>query len=150
MRQHVELDDIVKPEVENLGFEFVGLQMVTSGRLVIRVYADKSGGIEVRDCQQISRQLDVVLQVKAKFLPESFTLEVSSPGVDRLLFTQEQLVQFIGRDVTIKLYHKLDGRGKFTGKLQAVADEVALTVEDNQQYSFGWDNIAEARLVPEF
>ena len=142
--------ECIEPAVTGLGYEFVGAEYVSeSGQRVLRVYIDAESGIDVDDCAKISHQVSGILDVEDP-IREVYTLEVSSPGTDRPLFTPQQFKQFVGDKVRLKLGVAVLGRKNFTGELIAVNDTGVVVVVDGEAYDIDWSAINDARLVPRF
>lgn len=145
-----KLQTLVQDSVEAMGFELVGIECQRTGRfLTVRLYIDKDGGVSIEDCTDVSRQVSAIFDVEDP-VADKYNLEVSSPGLDRPLFTLEHYQRFIGRDVVIHLRIPMLDRRKWQGTLVAVeGDLITLNVEQNsQQFAFG--NIQKANLVPVF
>ncbi|QLB21533.1 ribosome maturation factor RimP [Vespertiliibacter pulmonis] len=145
-----KLQTLVQDSIEAMGFELVGIECQRAGRfLTVRLYIDKEGGVSIDDCSDVSRQVSAIFDVEDP-IADKYNLEVSSPGLDRPLFTLEQFQRFIDRDVVIHLRIPMFDRRKWQGKLVAVeGDSITLNVENNvQQFAFG--NIQKANLVPVF
>lgn len=144
-----DLEEIIAGAVTGLGYDFVGLDYSPgkSGSS-IRVYVDLIGGISLDDCEQINRHLLTVLSVELDGM--EFSIEVSSPGLDRKLFNIEQCVQHAGNKVKVVLRSAQDGRRKFTGLLKSVVDETLHLDVDGEEFDVDFINIREIRLVPEF
>lgn len=135
--------------VQALGFELVDAEFM-GGRQhqTLRVYIDGPQGVTIDDCAEVSRQLSAILEVEDLF-PGSYTLEVSSPGLDRPLVTPADFRRFQGATVKVRLYAALDGRRNFTGRLlDTTANEVVVDV-DNVHVRLRFDAIERARLVPQ-
>ncbi len=141
---------MVQPSVEALGFEFVGLDYRAQGRhSLLRIYIDAEQGINVDDCALVSRQVSAVLDVEDPITGE-YTLEVSSPGIERPLFTAEHYRAYVGERLEIRTTVPVDGRRNFVGTL-AAADDDAVDVEiDGQVYKLALIQIDRARLKPQF
>jgi ribosome maturation factor RimP len=152
MRQTFEemLSGIIRPEVEGLGYRFWGLSSPPSGtKRVIQIYIDGPDGVNIDQCAQVSRQVSLLLEVE-NTIPGAFTLEVSSPGLERRFFSPDQMSDYIGRKIDVKLLDVHDGRRGFMGELTEVkADSFTLTVE-NEEIDFPWLSIKKARLVHDF
>lgn len=144
------LQELIESTVISVGYEFVGLEVHSQPQgSLFRVYIDRDGGITLGDCQKVSHQLSGVLEVEDP-ISGQYTLEVSSPGLDRPLFTEEHFKQFIGSDVKIRLGLPVEGRRKFTGKLQGVSDDHQVIIQiDEQEFHLQLANIEQARLIPE-
>jgi ribosome maturation factor RimP len=133
--------------VEFAGMELVHLQMKHEpGGLLLRVYIDKEGGVTLDDCARISRQISVQLDIEDP-IEERYTLEVSSPGLDRPLFSDRDFARFRGRKIRLSTHLPLDGRRNFQGCLEGIVDgSVRLTLEDGRQVAIPRDQVAKARL----
>nr|WP_298250629.1 ribosome maturation factor RimP [uncultured Halomonas sp.] len=144
------LHTLIDPVVTAMGFELWGIDHLSQGkhsRLVI--YIDHDDGITVDDCADISRQVSALFDVEDPISGE-YRLEVSSPGMDRPLFTLDHFSRYRGHDVALKLRAPFEGRRKFQGLLAGVeGDEVLLQV-DGEEYCFPVDSIDQARVVPRF
>jgi len=149
-RRQDKLSALIEPAVEALGCTLWGVEHSTGGRhSLLRVYIEKQGGVGIDDCEQVSRQLSSVLDVEEPVAGE-YTLEVSSPGLDRPLYNLDQFRQFAGEDIKLRLRIPFEGRRKFQGQLRGVEEEdIVLMVEDNE-YLFPVDNIERATVVPRF
>ncbi|BDQ35409.1 ribosome maturation factor RimP [Pseudodesulfovibrio portus] len=152
MRQTFEemLSDIIRPEVENLGYVFWGLSSPASGKKrVVRIYIDHEGGVTIDQCAQVSRQVGLMLEVE-DVIPGAFTLEVSSPGLERPFFRPEQMAAYVGRIVEVVLNEPVGERKKFKGELKGVdGDTFTLALEDDTM-DFDWLSVKKATLVHEF
>ncbi len=145
-----ELRRLLEPGTEALGYELLEIELGGSGRQrVLRVYIDAPGGITVDDCEFVSRQLSAVLDVEDPIAGQ-YTLEVSSPGIERPLVRREHFERFLGERVQVSTrgYHL--GRRRFLGELRQV-DEADITVEvDGEVYVLPMADIEKARLKPEY
>lgn len=144
------LQELFEPSVTALGYDFVAVELTGDGsQTILRVYIDLPGGITVHDCEQVSRQISAILDVEDP-VPGEYTLEVSSPGLDRLLVKREDFERFAGEGVKIHTVETVLGRRNFTGRLQGVENDLVLVEVDNEIYELKLENIERARLVPNF
>lgn len=145
-----KLTEIIESVVTSMGYEFVGAEYHRNSKnSLLRVFIDKHDGVVVDDCSRVSHQISGVLDVEDP-IAGNYTLEVSSPGLDRPLFTAEQFVRFVGSNIQIKLRIPRAGRRKFTGMLKSMeGDEVVLAQKRGEVHILISD-IDQARLVPEF
>lgn len=145
-----KLTRLVRSVVEPMGYELVGVDYFQRGEAgaVLRVYIDHEGGITLDDCTAVSHQLSGVLDVEDP-VPGHYDLEVSSPGLDRPLFTPEHYERFRGQRARVKLSTKLDGRRHFEGVLVGLRDDVVLLEMDGELRELSLAMIESARLVPE-
>lgn len=150
-RAHTQLEELLSPVVEAMGYEFVGLEYLPQGKhSLLRIYIDKPKGITVDDCGAVSHQVSGVLDVEDP-IKGHYMLEVSSPGLDRPLFKFEDFERFSGQSAQIRLQMPLDGRRNFRGVLQGVEAEqqqVVVAVDD-EIVNLPWDRIEKARLIAE-
>ena len=145
-----ELVKLLQPVTEGLGYEFVGLEYLPSGKhSVLRIYIDHENGISVDDCERVSHQVSGVLEVEDPIRGQ-YTLEVSSPGLDRPLFTREHYERFLGQRATVRTDVPLDGRRKFTGILKSIDDNVLTIDIDGEMVAINLAQIAKAKLAPLF
>ena len=129
--QNQNLLDLFEPEITAMGFELLGIELIKNGHIsLLRVYIDKFEGVNIDDCVLVSQQLTGLLDVKDP-IKGQYNLEVSSPGIDRPLFTDDQLKKHIGHIVMIKLREKYRGKRKITGVLEAV-DNLEIIIKCNE------------------
>lgn len=150
MRQaHQELQALLEPAINVLGCELVGIEFLPQGkRSLLRIYIDKEAGVTIDDCSDVSHQVSGVLEVEDP-IREQYTLEVSSPGLDRPLFKLEDFERFSGSQVKLRLHLADQGRRNFTGRILGVEGDAVRIELDGESYVFAIDNIDKARLVPE-
>jgi ribosome maturation factor RimP len=145
------LKAMIAPVVEALGCEFWGLEYLSSGRsALLRIYIDRAEeGVTVEDCEKVSRQVSSLMDVEDPISGE-YTLEVSSPGLERPLYNLEQFQRYVGEEVALKLRFPYEGRRKFKGRLNGVEGEDILLVVDDHEYLFPVDSVEKANVVPRF
>ena len=133
--------------LEFAGMELVHLEMKREpGGLLLRVYIDKEGGVTLEDCARVSRQLSVQLDVEDP-IEGRYTLEVSSPGLDRPLHSDRDFERFAGRQIHLSTRVPLDGRRNFQGRLDGLVDgSVQMTLEGGHRVAIPRDQVAKARL----
>ena len=145
-----QLQALLAPVVDALGYECWGIEFVSQGRhSVLRIYIDHANGILVDDCEKVSRQVSGVLDVEDPVTSE-YTLEVSSPGMDRPLFTLEQYAKHVGEQVKIKLRGPFEGRRNFQGLLRGVEEQDVVLQVDGHEYLLPIDLIDKASIIPKF
>ncbi len=145
-----QLQALLAPVVEGLGYQCWGIEYVSQGKhSVLRIYIDKEGGILVDDCESVSRQASAILDVEDPISSE-YTLEVSSPGMDRPLFTLEQFASHAGEQVKIKLRIPFEGRRNFQGLLRGVEDQDVVVQVDDNEFLLPIDSIDKANIIPSF
>lgn len=148
MRAREGLVELLEPVVQGLGYEWVGAEFDGHQR-VLRIYIDTPEGVTLEDCSKVSYQVSGVLDVEDP-IPGRYQLEVSSPGLDRPLYTLEHFERFKGAMVRLQLSSALDGRRRFKARLAGVEGREVLLLEDGQNYRIPFDLIEKARLSPEF
>ncbi|SDI08611.1 ribosome maturation factor RimP [Pseudomonas panipatensis] len=145
-----QLQALLAPVVEALGYECWGLEFISQGRhSLLRVYIDRPEGILIDDCEIVSRQVSGVLDVEDPISGE-YTLEVSSPGMDRPLFTLEQFARYVGEQVKIKLRTPFERRRNFQGILRGVEEQDVVVLVDDHEYLLPIDSIDKANIIPRF
>ena len=145
-----QLQDLLAPVVESLGYECWGVEFLSQGRhSLLRVYIDHANGVLVEDCEKVSRQISGVLDVEDPIASE-YTLEVSSPGMDRPLFTLEQFAKHVGEQVKIKLRSPFEGRRNFQGLLRGVEEQDVVVLVDDHEFLLPIDLIDKANITPRF
>lgn len=145
-----KLLSMLEPAVAALGYELVELEFHPQGRGgLLRVYIDRPEGVGLDDCEKVSRQVSALLDVEDP-IPGAYTLEVSSPGLDRPLRRAEDFTRFSGQRAKLELLLPRDGRRRFSGTLRGLeAGEVLIEV-DGVNYRLPLAEIGKARLVPDF
>jgi ribosome maturation factor RimP len=144
-----QLTELIDAPVSALGFELVGIEYIRSRHSTLRIYIDSENGITVDDCADVSHQVSAVLDVEDP-ITEAYTLEVSSPGLDRPLFTVEHYRQFIGEDVVFTLRMAIQNRRKWSGTIKAVDGDTITVIVDGKDEIFAFGNIQKANLIPKF
>lgn len=144
-----KLNSLIEPAVSMLGYELLGVEHLAQGRhSLLRIYIDHPNSITVEDCEQVSRQVSAVLDVEDP-VKGQYTLEVSSPGLDRPLFKLTHFERFIGQEVSLTLAVPVDGRRKLKGRITAVEDDKVKITEGDQLFLLTLEQIDRARLIPD-
>lgn len=144
-------EEILLPIIERNGFELVDVEYVKEGgNWYLRAYIDKPGGINVDDCEMVSRELSDILDEK-DFIDEAYILEVSSPGLGRPLKKEKDFKRSLGQEVEIRTYRMVDRKKEFTGILEDYdKDTVTIEMEDGSLKTFEKGDIALIRLAFDF
>ncbi|MGL5949336.1 MAG: ribosome maturation factor RimP [Aeromonas sp.] len=144
------LTELFSAPVEALGFELWGVEFIRAGKhSTLRVYIDSPSGITVEHCAEVSHQLGAIMDVEDP-ITEEYYLEVSSPGLDRALFSVAQFAQYVGQEAQVTLRMAIANRRKFKGVINSVqGDMVTLTV-DGKDEVLAFTNIQKANIVPNF
>ena len=145
-----QLTEMLKPAAEALGYECVGVEYLNQGKhSILRLYIDHVEGIQVEDCAKVSHQASGILEVEDP-IASPYTLEVSSPGLDRPLFKLAHYAQSVDHQVTLRCHLGVDGRRNFKGKLHKIKDNQIVIQVDDQEFSIDFEDIDKANLVPDF
>lgn len=143
-------EELVTPLIEQNNFELVDIEYVKEGsNWYLRVYIDKPGGINVDDCELISRALSDKLD-EEDFIDDAYILEVSSPGLGRPLKKDKDFERSLGEDVEIKLYRMKDGTKDYRGFLKSYNKEEIVIEDNDEEITFKRSEIALVRLALDF
>ena len=149
-RYREKIIERVEPVIDAEGMELVDVECLRmKTRWLVRIYIDKEGGVTIDDCTDISRQVGDLLDVY-DIPPGPYTLEVSSPGLDRPLFTPAQAAGYAGQTVEVRLHEPREGRKNFKGVLKGVQGDVLTVDVDGREETFAWEAVKKARLVYDF
>lgn len=141
-----KIADLIDPAVAALGYELLGVEFLSQGKhSLLRVYIDSEDGIGIEDCENASRQISAVLDVEDP-VSSQYSLEVSSPGVERPLFTAEQFARYVGEQVSVKLHATVEGRRKLTGRIIAVEGQTIRLGVDGDTVDVDISDIQKANL----
>tara|TARA_R110001592_G_scaffold359369_2_gene665914 strand:+ start:21376 stop:21942 length:567 start_codon:yes stop_codon:yes gene_type:complete len=170
------LEDLIRPIVEGLGYEFWGMEHLAQGKhSLLRIYIESQlgsqkiessdielseqgevekgsvseSGIALEDCEKVSRQVGAILDVEDP-ISGDYTLEVSSPGMDRLLYNLSQYERFKGHYVAIKLRMAYEGRRKYTGVISGIEGRDVVIQVDKEEFLFPIEAIEKANIIPQF
>lgn len=159
MDKATEISALLAPTVASLGVELLGVEYLPSpGGAVLRLYidvpeAEASGedarAVGIEDCEAVSREVSAQLDVEDP-ISGNYTLEVSSPGLDRPLFTPAQFRRFQGQSAKVVLKLPQDGRRRLQGAILAVEGDTVSFDVDGDRFTVAADNIEKARLVPDW
>jgi ribosome maturation factor RimP len=142
-----QLDQLIRSVVTGLGFQVWGYEYrPQSESALLRIFIENEGGVSIDNCTQVSRQIGAALDVD-DLIPVAYILEVSSPGIDRVLFSPEQYNAYIGETVKIRTRTPVESRRNFRGKLESVSDTHVTISVDNEQFEIPFDVVDRARLV---
>jgi ribosome maturation factor RimP len=150
LEREAKITELLKPTIAALDCQLWGIEYVTQARhAILRIFIDKEGGVDIEDCERVSRQVSAVLDVEDP-VGMAYTLEVSSPGMDRQLFQLEQFKNFVGSLVKIRLRSNYEGRRNFKGRLAGVDNDEIILQQDGEEYLFPYELLDKAQIVPEF
>jgi ribosome maturation factor RimP len=140
---------MLRPGVESLGYELVGIEYQRGGRRgLLRIYIDAEAGVTVEDCERVSYQVSGVLDVEDP-IPDGYTLEVSSPGLDRPLFSPRDYERFRGAAVRVRTRMAVEGRKNFSGTLEGHRDGSLVLSDEDGERLLPFEAIASTRLIPD-
>ncbi|BBF07393.1 ribosome maturation factor RimP [Haemophilus influenzae] len=144
------LQEMLQDAVKDLGCELWGIECQRVGRfMTVRLFIDKDGGVTVDDCADVSRQVSAILDVEDP-IADKYNLEVSSPGLDRPLFTLPQFERYIGQDIAVHLRIPVMERRKWQGKLERIEKDMITLIVDDQEQILIFGNIQKANVVAKF
>ena len=144
-----ELQALIEPTIERLGYELTDLEVRLSGQGgLLRLTIDKSDGIDLDDCEKVSHAVSALLDVEDP-VPGNYNLEVSSPGLDRKLTKVEHFQRFEGETLKVTMRFPIEGRRRFRGTLVSSDDENIVVEVDGESHSLPLSMIDSARLVPD-
>ena len=146
-----DFESIVEPSVTANGCDLWGIDFIHGANTpILRVFIDAVGGATIEDCEKISKDLNYELPLDNFFAELDYTLEVSTPGVERKIFKAEQFDQFVGEKFSIKL--KVPVEGKLTFKLiyKKFDSNLIFLDQDNNEYKFAFEDIDTCKLIPDF
>ena len=143
-----ELADMIEPALEGLGFRLVRVYVTGGPAATLQIMAERKDGqtMTVEDCADISRQISAVLDVEDP-ISSAYTLEVSSPGIDRPLTRPKDFQRFAGYEARLETRQPIDGRRKFTGRILGIEGEVVKLKDEAGEVALPYDAIQKARLV---
>ena len=141
-----ELRSSLEPTIEGLGYELVYVTLVEAKRRFLRMFIDAPGGITLSDCEQVSRKISDILDV-GNLIEGEYTLEISSPGLDRPLAKLEHFESAIGEKIQIHMHGLTQGRRKFRGVLIKVNEKSATIKCDDQSYNLPFVEMQKANLI---
>lgn len=144
------IGSLVEPVVTGLGYELWGLEVNSHGKeTTVRVFIDAKDGVDVDVCAKVSRQLSGVFEVEDPFSGK-YTLEVSSPGLDRRLFTRNHFRELKGSKIQVNLKSLFEGRKRYKGILYGMEGEDVVIRSGDEELLFPFDEIEKARVIPDF
>lgn len=144
-----ELEEMLKPLIDDLGYELWGCEYLSQGKhSLLRLYIDKEDGINLEDCERVSKQVSAFLDVEDP-IPGNYSLEISSPGIPRPIFNNDQYSLYLGQDIKIKLFKPINGSRKFSGTIIKVSDEILTLKVGEETLDVQFSNIVKANLIGE-
>ena len=146
-RSETAITELIEPTVLAMELQLWGIDLSQRGKYsILRIYIEREEGVTIADCEKVSRQVSAILDMEDPIGGE-YTLEVSSPGLDRPLFTSEQFGRFIGSAVKVRLHHPVDGRRKLNGSIVNVSGEEIVLSVDGEGFLLQHTEIEKANVV---
>ena len=147
-RQNQTLVALLQPVISAMGYEMWGVEQLPDGRgSLLRVYIDHESGIRMEDCERVSKQLVGVLDVENP-ISGSYRLEISSPGLDRPLFTLDQFSRFKGENAHVHLRQKFKQRRHIKGEINHIAEDAVTIISNGDEFTISASLIEKANLLP--
>ena len=144
------VNELIEPVLEGIGIELVDIEYLsTQGKWVLRITIDREGGVTIDDCARVSREIGDLIDIK-EIIGHEYNLEVSSPGLNRPLKKEKDLIRALGKKIKVKTETPLNGRRNFKGVLQAFKGGDLHLEIDNQPMVLSWSDVEKANLVYEF
>ena len=144
------VSELVDPILEGMGFELVDIEYVSQqGRWVLRLFIDKKGGVTIDDCAYVSRELGDLIDVR-NFIDHPYVLEVSSPGLDRPIKKEKDILMSMDKKIQVKMATHVKGRRHYTGFLRDFREGVLYMDVDGELVALDWRQVHKANLVYEF
>ncbi|MBN1683841.1 MAG: ribosome maturation factor RimP [Gammaproteobacteria bacterium] len=139
-----QISEILTPVIEAMGYELEGVETYGSG---LRIYIDRADGVSIDDCSRVSRQVDAVLKVEG-LDTSHYSIEVSSPGINRRLFTLEQFKRFKGEIAEVRLKDKIEGNRHFKGNILDVTPDGTIKIQVlDKEVAFPFHLVERANLI---
>ena len=141
------ITELIDTTIQALGLDLWGVELLQQGKYsLLRIYIEREEGVMIEDCEKVSRQVSALMDVEDPIAGE-YTLEVSSPGLDRPLFRIEHYSQYVGSEVDLKLRRPLDGRRKFKGQITKVSGDIVGLLVEGSEYNLEFSDIEKASIV---
>lgn len=139
--------ELIEPTVTTLGLELWGIEHIQQGKYsLLRIYIESDKGITIENCEQVSKQVSALLDVEDPISGE-YTLEVSSPGVERPLFTLKQFAQFAGSEAKLRMHNPVSGRRNFKGKIVKVEGDIICLYVEGIDVELNFSELEKANIV---
>lgn len=149
-RKEQEINDLLEPIAAQEQCEIWGVEYLAQGRhSKLRIYIESDDGVSVEHCERVSRRASDILDVEETIAGE-YTLEVSSPGMDRMLFKPAQYVANVGEQVEVRLNYPFEGTKRVVGVLAGLENDEVVVQVGEEEYVLPLENVQRARIVPTF
>ncbi len=142
-----QLNEMLIPILESMGYGLVEIEFINDGgRWVLRIYIDSESGIVLENCEEVSRHINPILDVE-DIIPCAYTLEVSSPGINRPIRFEAHFQKYAGTIIQLKTTEPIDGRRNYKGQLLGMVDHNIMIIVDGEQYTIPHALLAKAHVV---
>ncbi len=139
------IEKLIKPIIENLGYELYDVEYVKEGKnFILRIFIDSENGITIEDCEKTNDAINDILD-EANYIKESYFLEVSSPGIERVLKKDRHLDKAIGSEVEVNLFKALNNKKTISGILNSYTEENITIVHNSTEISILRKDIAQVK-----
>ena len=143
-------EGLLRDLVQADGMELVHVEyQSTTSPCVLRIYIDKPGGVSLQDCTRVSKHASALLD-EEDMIPRRYVLEVSSPGIERPLFKEEDYRRFVGKEIRLITTERIENRRKFTGQIRTFSEGILKLELDGETYQIPFSKIRKANLVHRF
>lgn len=142
-----KVEELLRDKIENIGYDLYDVEYAKEGpNYYLRIYIDNENGIDLNDCEKVSNEINELLD-QADYIKDQYFLEVSSPGIERILRKDKHLAKNLGKKVEVKLFKK-DSRGKkeYMGTLEAFNDDT-ITIKTDEEIELERKNVAQIKTV---
>lgn len=143
------VEKLVQPTIEKIGYDLYDVEYAKEGKnYFLRIFIDKPEGIDLEDCEKVSNEINGLLD-EADYIKEQYFLEVSSPGIERILKKDRHLAQNKGKEIQVKLFQKdKNGKKEYQGELKEFTEEaIIITIEDMEDRKIERKNIAQIKTI---
>ena len=144
-----KINALITPTIEAMGYRLWGCEMISAMGVTLKIYIDSDAGINLDDCSKVSNQVSAILDAQDA-IANKYHLEVSSPGMDRCLFNEEQYKKFISSEVRIRLSVPINGRRTYVGKIADIVDGNVEIISAEGRVIIPIRQIEKAKIVPQF
>ena len=148
MKSKIETEEIISQAIAADGYELIDLIIQNQGsKKLLQFFVDKNGGLTLNDCEILTRKIDAVLTME-NIIEGAYILEVSSPGINRVLKKPEHFKRFLGERAKITLKQALENRANFTGLIETAEDDKIVLSDGTNKFTFKYEDIKKAHLDP--
>ena len=146
-REH-KIEALITPAIEGLGYDLVRVLITGTEDVTLQIMAERKdqANMDVKDCTLISREISALLDVEDP-IQETYSLEVSSPGLDRPLVRQDDFERYAGFDIKLEMERSIDGRKKFKGQLLGIKNDLVEMTSGSDHVALPFDGIRQAKLI---